>query len=98
MYLGRVAEHGSREAIFAQPRHPYTQALLSATPMADPQRKRARIKLSGELPSPLDVPPGCAFNPRCMYANERCQREQPALLKHNGINVACHAVSERRLR
>jgi dipeptide transport system ATP-binding protein len=98
MYLGRVVEHGSRSVIFDNPLHPYTQALLSATPVADPGRSRdRRIKLSGELPSPLNPPGGCAFNPRCLYANERCRREVPELLNQGGTLVACHAVAEGRI-
>ena len=97
MYLGRAAEQGSRDEIFQTPRHPYTQALLSATPMADPERKRQRIKLTGELPSPLDPPSGCAFHPRCPYANARCKSEAPELLAAGGSRVACHAVEEGRM-
>jgi dipeptide transport system ATP-binding protein len=79
MYLGRPVEMGPKEAIFAHPRHPYTKALLSATPVADPKGKRQRIKLEGELPSPLNVPPGCAFAPRCWKAAARCRAERPEL-------------------
>ena len=79
MYLGRPVETGPKDAIFADPRHPYTKALLSATPVADPGAKPARIKLAGELPSPIDVPPGCAFAPRCWKAQDRCRAERPLL-------------------
>jgi dipeptide transport system ATP-binding protein len=96
MYLGRVAEHGPREAIFGNPRHPYTRALLSATPQADPARKRERIVLKGELPSPLNPPQGCAFNPRCPLAFERCRVERPELLASGQALVACHAVLENK--
>jgi dipeptide transport system ATP-binding protein len=97
MYLGRPAEQGPGELIFAAPQHPYTQALLSATPIADPERPRARIKLQGELPSPLNPPPGCPFNPRCPHANARCREERPELLMLHGRHVACHAVEEGRI-
>jgi len=97
MYLGHPVEQGPRDTIFANPQHPYTQALLSATPKADPTRRRQRIKLTGELPSPLDPPGGCTFNPRCPYANERCRSELPAMLPSQGSRVACHAVEEGRL-
>ncbi|MPZ09130.1 MAG: dipeptide ABC transporter ATP-binding protein [Kiloniellaceae bacterium] len=97
MYLGHPVEQGPRDAIFANPQHPYTQALLSATPKADPTRRRLRIKLTGELPSPLNPPSGCTFNPRCPYANERCRVEPPAMLPSQGSRVACHAVEEGRM-
>jgi dipeptide transport system ATP-binding protein len=90
MYLGRAVEQGSREAIFSTPRHPYTRALLSATPVADPRRKKDRIVLTGELPSPIDPPPGCAFHPRCPLAQPRCKAERPALREIGGVQVACH--------
>ncbi len=79
MYLGRAVETGPKEAIFAEPQHPYTKALLSATPSADPRGRKDRIKLEGELPSPLDHLPGCAFAPRCWKAQDKCRAERPAL-------------------
>jgi len=97
MYLGRAVEQGPRDAIFELPRHPYTRALLSSTPVADPARRGEKIKLAGELPSPIDPPSGCAFNPRCRYADDRCRTEQPQLEKSAGHLVACHAVAEDRL-
>ncbi len=89
IYLGRVVEIGSRDAIFGDPAHPYTRALLSATPVADPQIKRERIVLQGELPSPFEPPPGCVFHPRCPYAVERCKHEVPALEGEATHTVAC---------
>lgn len=97
MYLGRGVERGAREAIFERPMHPYTRALLASSPMADPGRRLQRVRLSGELPSPLAPPPGCAFNPRCPFANDRCRVERPALLEQEGRLVACHAVEEGRI-
>jgi dipeptide transport system ATP-binding protein len=79
MYLGRAVETGPKEEIFRAPRHPYTKALLSATPRADPAAEKERIKLSGELPSPLAIPDGCPFAPRCWKVQERCRAELPEL-------------------
>ncbi|HYE01109.1 MAG TPA: peptide ABC transporter ATP-binding protein [Alphaproteobacteria bacterium] len=90
MYLGRPAEHGPKEAIFSHPRHPYTKALLSATPQVNPALRAERIPLKGELPSPLNPPSGCAFHKRCPYATERCSQERPALRPVDGRQVACH--------
>ena len=91
MYLGKIVELASREQIYANPRHPYTRALLSAIPTIDPAGKLERIKLPGEMPSPVDPPPGCAFNPRCPYAEDRCRVQEPALEKGLGSHwVACH--------
>jgi dipeptide transport system ATP-binding protein len=79
MYLGRPVEVGPKPTVFAAPRHPYTKALLSATPSADPKVRKHRIKLEGELPSPLNLPVGCAFAPRCWKAQDRCRSERPEL-------------------
>jgi len=79
MYLGRPVEIGPKAEIFAAPRHPYTKALQSATPTADTRLLKERIKLQGELPSPIDMPPGCAFAPRCWKAQARCRGERPLL-------------------
>ncbi|MCK0208955.1 dipeptide ABC transporter ATP-binding protein [Starkeya koreensis] len=89
MYLGRAVEHGPRDAVFDAPRHPYTRALLSATPVADPEAKKERIVLEGELPSPFNPPKGCPFNPRCPLVQERCRVEMPPLEKKGGQLVAC---------
>lgn len=79
MYLGRAVEKGPKEALFEAPHHPYTVALLSATPQADPSGVKKRIKLKGELPSPLAVPDGCPFAPRCWKAQDKCRAELPKL-------------------
>ncbi len=92
IYLGHGVELGSRDAIFSNPQHPYTRALLSATPVADPLAKRERIILKGELPSPFDPPKGCPFNPRCPRAFDRCRVERPPLELKQGRSVACWAV------
>ena len=93
MYLGRAVEQGPRDAIFGDPQHPYTKALLSATPRPDPTHKRDRIVLKGELPSPLAPPAGCTFHPRCPIAFDTCGKLNPALLSHGQCLVACHAVN-----
>jgi len=79
MYLGKIVEMGSPTEIFHSPRHPYTLALVQSTPIPDPTSKRARIVLSGEVPSPSNPPPGCHFNPRCTQATERCKVDEPPL-------------------
>ncbi|MCB1491894.1 MAG: dipeptide ABC transporter ATP binding subunit DppF, partial [Rhodobiaceae bacterium] len=89
MYLGKVVEAGSAADVFAAPRHPYTEALLSATPVADPTRVKNRIVLTGELPSPLNPPAGCAFNPRCRNVREDCRATAPALEPRDGTQYAC---------
>ncbi len=96
MYLDKVAEVGTREQIFEHPRHPYTQALLSAAPVPDParQRHRKRVVLSGELPSQIDPPSGCRFHTRCPLAVDRCRTEVPALREIDGGSVACHLVDD----
>lgn len=96
MYLGRLVEQGDAAQIIARPLHPYTRALLDTVP--DPRApNRARARLSGEVPSPLAPPSGCAFHPRCPLANERCARERPRPLRVDAVEVACHAVEEGRL-
>ncbi len=89
MYLGRAVEKGSKDAVFAAPKHPYTKALLSATPRADPKAKTDRIKLEGELPSPLKAITGCPFAPRCWKAQAIC-RDTPPVLEGKEQQVACH--------
>ena len=95
MYLGRLAEVGPIETVFKAPAHPYTRLLLETVPSLRP-RDRLREPLSGEVPSPTAPPPGCAFHPRCPWANHRCKIERPRLLAGTR-QVACHAVEEGRL-
>jgi len=81
MYLGRVIEMGSKERLFLSPKHPYTQALLSAIPVPDPKRKRKVVELTGEVPSPINIPSGCRFHPRCPYKEDICTQEEPQLIE-----------------
>jgi dipeptide transport system ATP-binding protein len=90
MYLGRPVERGPVADVFAHPRHPYTAALLSATPVADPTRKKHRIELKGELPSPLNPPPGCPFNPRCANATDLCRQTMPDEGGEGAHRFYCH--------
>jgi len=91
MYLGKTVEIAESKELFAKPLHPYTQALLSAIPVPNPERKRETIELKGEVPSAINIPPGCRFHPRCPKAFDRCPVEEPALAeaRHNHL-VACH--------
>ncbi len=92
MYLGRVVEIGDADEVYNNPQHPYTQSLLSAVPIPDPviAKKSQRIVLSGDVPSPMNMPSGCAFRTRCRYATEKCAQECPALTdRKNGSQVAC---------
>ena len=91
MYLGRIVELADKRTLYCVPRHPYTQALLAAIPVPDPRRRRTAPLLSGDPPSPLNVPPGCAFRLRCPHARDRCGEERPELRALGpGHQVACH--------
>lgn len=92
MYLGAAVEMGDKRTLFASPLHPYTRALMSATPALRKADRRERIVIHGELPSPLNPPTGCAFHKRCPLAMPRCGEEEPLLRDVNGRQVACHAV------
>jgi peptide/nickel transport system ATP-binding protein len=97
MYLGRLVEIADAKQLFERPRHPYTRMLIDAIPDLQMTGK-ARIPVAGEVPNPLDPPAGCAFNPRCPHADERCRSERPALhILASGGAAACHAVAEGRL-
>jgi oligopeptide transport system ATP-binding protein len=91
MYLGRIVELGGAKSVARTPKHPYTQALISAVPVVDPDAKRARVILSGEIPSPINPPSGCPFHPRCPIAQPQCQTQVPELRQvSEGHWAACH--------
>ncbi|OQR34558.1 dipeptide ABC transporter ATP-binding protein [Pseudomonas sp. T] len=94
MYLGRPAEMGPADKLYERPLHPYTQALLSATPAIHPDPDKPKIKIQGELPNPLNPPTGCAFHKRCPYATERCKTEVPELRLLDERQVACHHAEQ----
>jgi peptide/nickel transport system ATP-binding protein len=98
MYLGRLVEIAETDRLFARPRHPYSRLLLDTIPRLEPAAGDGeRAPVAGEVPNPIDPPPGCAFHPRCPFADERCRNERPELTEADGALVACHAVAERRL-
>jgi dipeptide transport system ATP-binding protein len=90
LYCGRPVEHAPKESLFEAPRHPYTRVLLAATPSVDPRHRKHEIAVKGELPSPLNPPPGCAFASRCPHTTDRCTAERPAWREVGGHFVACH--------
>jgi oligopeptide/dipeptide ABC transporter ATP-binding protein len=91
MYLGKIVEIAQKKAIFTRPQHPYTEALLEAVPVPDPTRRKQRRVLSGDVPSPINPPPGCRFHTRCPYVEARCKVDEPPLqLVAPGQWVACH--------
>ncbi|MCY4500463.1 MAG: peptide ABC transporter substrate-binding protein, partial [Alphaproteobacteria bacterium] len=93
MYLGKIVELTDRETLFADPRHPYTRALLSAAPVPEPGAKRERVILKGDIPSPINPPAGCRFHTRCPVAEARCRVEEPLMRRvASGHQVACHLV------
>ena len=95
MYLGEVVELAEAGALFEAPRHPYAEALIAAIPIPQVGARKAAVTLSGDLPNPMEPPPGCRFHPRCPYAIDRCRTERPALIEHApGRKAACHRAGE----
>jgi oligopeptide/dipeptide ABC transporter ATP-binding protein len=91
MYLGKIVELADGQGLYERPLHPYTQALLSASPIPNPAVQRKRIILKGDVPSPIDPPPGCRFHNRCLYSKPVCEKEEPQLGKlEPGHFTACH--------
>ncbi|MBL7164592.1 MAG: dipeptide ABC transporter ATP-binding protein [Anaerolineales bacterium] len=95
MYLGKIVEMAPRDELFSNPQHPYTRALMSAIPIPKPNRKRERVILSGDVPSPLNPPSGCRFHPRCPFAQENCAVDEPGLRQlRPDHTVACHYAEQ----
>lgn len=98
MYLGKIVEIADKHSLFENPQHPYTKALLSAIPVPDPDKKKERIVLKGDVPSPIDPPAGCRFHTRCPFATDKCRTEEPKLrtsdLMKEGHEAACHYMEE----
>ena len=98
MYLGKIVEIADKTSLFENPQHPYTKALLSAIPVPDPDAKKERIVLKGDVPSPIDPPTGCRFHTRCPYAMDKCKTEEPALrtsdIMKEGHEAACHYMEQ----
>jgi len=98
MYLGKIVEIADKTSLFENPQHPYTKALLSAIPVPDPDAKKERIVLKGDVPSPIDPPTGCRFHTRCPFATDKCKAEEPKLRKTGlmmeGHEAACHYMEE----
>ena len=97
MYLGKPVEQGPSKVIFKTPKHPYTQALLSATPSTNVDKNKKRIKLTGELPSPIEPPSGCTFNSRCQHAQKSCKTSEPVMETYGKSQAACLALDEGRI-
>jgi len=98
MYLGYIVERLDTDDLESEVRHPYSTALLGAIPIDDPRERAARPVLEGDVPSPIDLPPGCPFAARCPHADDRCEQENPRLIQlGEGHHVACHAVEEKRI-
>jgi oligopeptide/dipeptide ABC transporter ATP-binding protein len=94
LYLGELVEQATTAELFAHPRHPYTQALLSAIPVPDPQSPGGKSSVVGEVPSALEPPPGCAFHPRCPHAKDQCRVDRPAAREVGATTVSCHLAEE----
>jgi peptide/nickel transport system ATP-binding protein len=94
MYLGKIVETAPKKTLFEKPLHPYTKALMEALPQPDPQKRHALAVLQGDVPSPVNVPRGCRFHPRCPEIKDSCNRGEPALMEVEGGHwVACHRCS-----
>lgn len=90
MYLGKIVEIADKDRVYYDPKHPYTFQLMAAIPLPDPEAEKREVLLEGDVPSPINIPPGCRFHPRCRYATEKCKKKEPQLLAMDGRLVACH--------
>lgn len=91
MYLGKIVELADKDSIYHNPKHPYTYQLMAAIPLPEPGARKKEVLLEGDVPSPMNIPPGCRFYPRCKYAKEKCRKDEPALVEKGGHLVACHS-------
>lgn len=89
MYLGKIVELADKDSIYYNPKHPYTFQLMASIPLPDPDAKKKEVLIKGDVPSPVNIPSGCRFHPRCKYSTERCKKEEPKLIKRDGHWVAC---------
>jgi len=94
MYLGRIVELAGKEELYRRPLHPYTHALLAAVPVPDPAKRKKKELLEGDVPSPVNPPPGCRFHPRCARRFDPCDKVEPSLIDINGHCIACHLYPE----
>jgi oligopeptide/dipeptide ABC transporter ATP-binding protein len=95
MYLGKIVEIGKTNLVFNEPKHPYTKALISAIPVPNPRHVPDRLILEGDVPSPINLPPGCRFQPRCPFAMPVCTTEEPKLISdEEGRSVACYLMEK----
>lgn len=90
MYLGKIVEIADKDSVYYDPKHPYTFQLMAAIPLPDPEAEKREVLLEGDVPSPINIPRGCRFHPRCRYATEKCKKKEPQLLARDGCLVACH--------
>ena len=90
MYLGKIVELADRDGIYRNPKHPYTFQLMEAIPLPNPEARKVKVLIKGDIPSPMNIPSGCRFHPRCPYAKKKCEKEEPELTERDGHLVACH--------
>jgi oligopeptide/dipeptide ABC transporter ATP-binding protein len=93
MYLGKIVEMAKAQDLYKNPLHPYTQIILASVPLPDPKLKKKRAIITGDVPSPINPPPGCQFHPRCKYARDICQKQEPEIKEYEpGHFASCHFI------